>query len=215
MNTTDRSIVGLLVAVAIAIVALMVLPAGHGAEKSERTPLPAEREPGADREDAAAQPRAHPEESDAGPFAGGGELITIDPSRVSLMIGGPADAGFDGRGSARLGGGRFVPVLRSVPLIFETGFAADLDGDGNLTDADFAQFLATFDLGQDSADFNHDGVIDLQDLDAFANAFESRDRRESGEIQLSGRTINMRLSGSGLSIEGSAVIEFIAAPQSK
>lgn len=215
MNSTDRSIVGLLLAVAIAIVALMLLPAGAAAEKSGEAPLPADREPEADRAESDTQSRAQAEEHQASPSVGGGQRIQIDPSRMSIVIGGPGDAAIDDRIPARLGGGGRVPVVRSIPLVFESGYAADLDGDGNLTDGDFAQFLTSFDLGQDSADLNHDGVIDLQDLDAFANAFESRDRRDTGEFRLSGRTINMRVSVSNLSVEGSAVIEFVPAPQNK
>lgn len=64
-------------------------------------------------------------------------------------------------------------VLNGGRLIKLAGCPADFNGDDTVNRRDYLDFVEAFQLGLPSADFDHDGAIDLFDYDAFVVALET------------------------------------------
>lgn len=79
-------------------------------------------------------------------------------------------------GSNQNQGNHIVISFPTLPGMFACSdvlnCAADLNGDGFLTFADFDLFVQRFEQGNASADFNGDTFLDFTDFDAFVTAFE-------------------------------------------
>ncbi len=56
---------------------------------------------------------------------------------------------------------------------FETFRPADFDQSGFVDIEDYDAFVQAFELGGDDADFDHSGFVDIEDFDAFVDAFEA------------------------------------------
>jgi hypothetical protein len=113
---------------------------------------------------AATAPFTQDEESsgifDAKDILGQGWFLMCDQAHYSAGI--PA---------ASVEGGQLLALYN--PQSATPANVADINGDGEITAADFTRFVAAFEDGSLVSDFNTDGYIDFTDFDGFVSAFEA------------------------------------------
>lgn len=97
---------------------------------------------------------------DATDILGTGWFLFCDQTHYSAGI--PSD---------QVEGGQLLALYN--PQSATPANVADINGDGEITTADFTRFVAAFEDGSLVSDFNTDGYIDFTDFDGFVSAFEA------------------------------------------
>jgi hypothetical protein len=111
------------------------------------------------------------------------------------------------------GGSDGNAILR---LVNAPTWTADVDGDGELNEADIAAFEDLWEWSDPQADFNADGVVDTHDLADFVLAYDQR--TETTPVRDVAVTIESRIEFSGGTVRansesGSFRIEFVLPPR--
>ncbi len=110
------------------------------------------------------------------------------------------------------GGSDGKAILR---LVNAPTWTADVDGDGELNEADIVAFEDLWEWSDPQADFNADGVVDTHDLADFVLAYDQR--TETTPVRDVAVTIESRIEFSGGTVRansesGSFRIEFVLPP---
>jgi hypothetical protein len=175
MGTPERTVAGVLVAAILGCLVLMLWPTPQASLAHPMEPLPFSATPATpaanesgDFSTDADQPEAW--SVDPAVEVSGSDRVTLDDALAAVLEHTTNDIE-----TLRLSG---LTNVRYAP----SGFAADRDGDGTLSEADFEDFNDDWAFGDPNADFNADGVIDALDLVAFVDAYESRETRAKSTL---------------------------------
>jgi hypothetical protein len=175
MGTPERTVAAVLVAAILGCLVLMLWPTPQASFARPIGPLPLSATPSTpvanesgDFSTDADQPEAWSVDP-AVEVAGSGRL-TLDDALAAVLELSTNEA--DTHRLSVLTNVRYAP----------SGFAADRDGDGTLSEADFDDFNDDWAFGDPNADFNADGAIDALDLVAFVDAYESRETRAKSTL---------------------------------
>lgn len=179
--------------------------------------------------EATAQPAVEPVPASLPVADGGGDEIRwfdsgfdsgpTEMAMPGLMVASPVTGDAPLAVSFAGSGGRDAPAVLALSQentsrravvrgLVVSGFLADTNGDGALSVDDRDRFEDLLVQGDNRADLNHDGFIDMMDMAEFFTAFDQQERREE-QVVLTTLRIRTRHVTLG---EGSEPQVFIAEP---